>query len=120
MIHGVYLVYSSIVTAVPQVLKPGTKQRGTGEEFHMPYIYLPSNKNASVRSRQTKNNKSRTETHRRDDGTMNVAITTSNKGQTRLFIDLPDTSWSFNGREARTIYRVLERHFQFTGKPVGA
>ena len=80
----------------------------------MPYVFIPGNKNATIRTRCTRNGKLRTETHRRDSGSMKVAISTDSNGSggTHLYVDLPEASLKFDGREARTLYRVLTRHFE--------
>jgi hypothetical protein len=79
--------------------------------------YVPSNRNAVIRSREDRTGKTRTETHRRDSG-VDVAISTNPKtNSTNLFVDLPDgNTFVADGRTARTIYRVLQAHYSATGK----
>jgi hypothetical protein len=82
--------------------------------------YAAQNRNASIRSREDRRGKLRTETHRRDEGSVNVAVTTNPTNEsTMLFIDTPDgDSYSFDGRTARTLYRALQKHYQFVGKSI--
>ncbi len=76
-----------------------------------------SNKNARIVSRLTQNNKLRTETTRRDSDALNAAVSTDSSNATKLFLDLADgTKLTFDGHDARTIYRLLDRHYAFTGK----
>ena len=86
-----------------------------------------TNRNARIRSRVTKNNKVRTETCGRDSG-ISAAISTDTNGSTRVFIDMNgDREWGpaenrshssieLNGREARTLYRMLVKHYEFNGQ----
>lgn len=78
------------------------------------------NRSASIRTRECRRGKLRTETHGRDSGSINVAVTTNPQTDaTRLFIDTPEgDKYSFDGRTARTLYRALQKHYQFTGKTV--
>jgi len=79
--------------------------------------YTSTNKNAIIRSRVDRTGKLRTETARRDDG-FNAAVTTDSRNDsTRFFIDLEQQTVEFTGREARTLYRLLRNHYEFTGKP---
>ena len=79
--------------------------------------YVTTNKHASIRSRTDRTGKMRTETVRRDDG-LNAALTTDVRNDsTRLFIDFDHQTVEFSGREARTLYRLLRNHYEFTGKP---
>lgn len=82
----------------------------------MPKNVTPQNRNASIRTRRTPDNEVRTETFRRDLGTVNVAVTTDrDTHSTTLFINVPSgTAVSFDGRTARTIYRILQRHYEET------
>ena len=70
------------------------------------------NRNAGIRSREDRRGKLRTETFRRDEESVNVAISTNPKTDaTMLFVDTPQgESYSFDGRTARTIYRALQKH----------
>lgn len=78
----------------------------------------PTNKNARIQSRISKNGKLRTETTKRDNGATNVAMTTDEKtNATKLFLDLDDgTTVSLSGREARTLYRLMRAHYRFANK----
>jgi len=76
-----------------------------------------TNKNAIIRSRVDRTGKLRTETARRDYG-FNAAMSTDERSDsTRLFIDLQGGTVEFSGREARTLYRLLRSHYEYTGKP---
>lgn len=71
-----------------------------------------ANQNAHIRTRTTRNNKIRTETAYRDDETFSVAAsTTPRDNSTRLYIDTYDGELSLTGREARTLFRVLQKHY---------
>lgn len=76
------------------------------------------NRSASIRSREDRRGKLRTETFRRDDDTVSVAVSTDpNTNSTMLYVDSPDgDNLSFDGRTARTIYRALQKHYFYTGK----
>lgn len=79
------------------------------------------NKNAGIRSRLDTRGKVRTETYRRDDGLSVAASTDARQNSTRFFIDLPTgESISFGGHEARTLFRVLARHYAATEKSLYA
>lgn len=80
---------------------------------------IPTNKNAHITSRVDRTGKSRTETTRRDLDTVNMAVSTNEtQNNTNLFIDFPgfEGSIQLNGREARSLYRLLRKHYGFTGK----
>lgn len=87
-----------------------------------------ANKNAIVRTRLDRTGKVRTETARRDAGALDVAISTNERSNsTRVFIDTAGRSGSFptaslelNGRQARTLYLALQKHFENTGKSIRA
>jgi len=75
------------------------------------------NKNAIIRRRRDRTGKLRTETARRDNG-FNAALTTDVRNDsTRFFIDFDQQTVEFSGREARTLYRLLRSHYEYTGKP---
>jgi hypothetical protein len=76
------------------------------------------NRSATIRNREDRNGKLRTETFRRDDGATNVAVSTNPKtDSTVLFIDASDgNTYRFDGRTARTLYRALQKHYQYTDK----
>lgn len=77
-----------------------------------------TNKNAVINSRIDRTGKARTETQRRDGDALTMAVSTDQRNNsTRLFIDTPDgDTLRFNGREARSIYRLLRKHYGFTSK----
>lgn len=85
--------------------------------------YSNSNRNAIVRTRIDATGKLRTETARRDDG-LDVAISTNTRSNsTRVFIDLggregsfPQADLELDGRQARTLFRALAKHFGAQGK----
>jgi hypothetical protein len=93
-----------------------------GENIHMVNrrnLRTPvQNRNATIRTRETRNGKLRTETFRRDDDSISVAVSTDPKSDsTSLFVDFPDASTvRFDGRQARTLYRILQKHYQNTNK----
>jgi len=77
-----------------------------------------ANRNAIIRAREDRNGNYRTETSRRDDCSVNFAISTDPQvNSTRLYIDRPDgTRMRLSGREARTLYRLLSKHYMYTDK----
>lgn len=79
---------------------------------------VSQNRNASIRSREDRTGKLRTETFRRDEDTVSVAVTTNPRtDSTFLFIDTPDgATYRFDGRSARTLYRALQKHYRYTDK----
>lgn len=78
-----------------------------------------SNRNATIRVREDKTGKIRTETAGRDSGSVEFAVSTNPKtNSTALFIDLPQNSISLTGSEARTLYRLLNKHYSSVGKSV--
>lgn len=76
------------------------------------------NQRAQIRSREDSRGNLRTETYRRDEDTLSVAVTTNPRNDsTRLFVDTPDgQTYSFDGRTARTLYRALQKHYTYTNK----
>ncbi len=83
--------------------------------------FVSQNRNAVIRTRQDRTGKLRTETCRRDDSTISAAVSTDRKtDSTRLFIDFPHQSdvVEFSGSEARTLYRLLQKHYTESGKSV--
>ena len=75
------------------------------------------NRNATIRTRETSNGKLRTETSRRDRDAMRASVSTCPKTDaTQMFVDFPDQTIRFDGRQARTLYRVLQKHYQETNK----
>lgn len=86
------------------------------------FSWFGGNRNARIRSRVTKNKKFRTETAGRDDG-LRMSITTSPKtNATQLFIDFDGgeirggETVRLSGSEARSIFRMLAKHYGFVGK----
>lgn len=77
-----------------------------------------TNHNATITSRFDRNGKLRTETTRRDDGQLEIAVSTNPQTDTTLlFVDTPaGQTLKFDGRGARTLYRILQKHYQFAGK----
>lgn len=85
------------------------------------YFVSSTNKNAHIESRIDRNGNLRTESTRRDGGSIDFAVSTDEStNRTNLFID---GIWSDNGtvalsgREARSLYRLLRKHYRFAGKP---
>jgi len=80
--------------------------------------YIPTNRSASIRTREDSRGKLRTETFRRDEDTVSVAVSTNPRTDaTNLYIDsAAGDCLSFDGRTARTVYRALQKHYQFTQK----
>jgi len=81
--------------------------------------FVPQNRNAVIRTREDRTGKTRTETARRDRSTITAAVSTNPKtDSTKLFIDFPDRGGvvEFSGSEARTLYRLLQKHYSETGK----
>ena len=87
---------------------------------------ISTNKNSRVNVRIDRTGKVRTETARRDNGELDVAISTDERtNSTRVFIDLdgrtrcmPYPSFELNGRQARTLFLALRKHFINTSKDV--
>lgn len=85
---------------------------------------IPTNKNSRVNVRTDRTGKLRTETTRRDNGELDVAISTNERNNsTRVFIDaqgrvgnIPFGALELNGRQARTLLIALKRHFTEQGK----
>jgi len=77
-----------------------------------------TNHNATITSRFDRNGKLRTETTRRDEGQLEIAVSTNPQTDaTLLFVDTPTgQTVKFDGRAARTLYRTLQKHYQFAGK----
>ena len=80
--------------------------------------YVPQNRNAAIRTRSTPTGQLRTETCRRDDDSISVAVSTNPKTDaTSLYVDFPDDRVvKFDGRQARTLYRLLQKHYRETNK----
>jgi len=83
-----------------------------------------TNKNAHINTRIDRTGKLRTETVRRDPGAFDVAITTDERtNTTRVFIDeqgregnVTYPTYEMNGRQARTLFLALQKHFGASGK----
>jgi hypothetical protein len=77
------------------------------------------NRNSFLKFSEDNNGELRTETYNRDEGTASFAITTNPASKaSSLYIELPDTSIRLSGSEARTLYRLLNKHYTVTGKSV--
>ncbi len=75
------------------------------------------NRNAVIVTRIDRTGKTRTETQRRDPYSAALAVSTDPRtNATNLFIDLPYTTAQLTGREARTLYRLLQKHYRRTNK----
>lgn len=80
---------------------------------------VSQNRNATIRTRKDRTGKMRTETVGRDSATLVAAISTNRKNNsTRLFVDFPINGGAveFTGSEARTLYRLLQKHYAKSGK----
>ncbi len=76
-----------------------------------------ANHNSTIVTRQDRTGKFRTETTRRDSGITVAVSTNPQSDSTMLYVDAPNgESFRFDGREARTIYRALQKHYRFTEK----
>lgn len=80
--------------------------------------YVPQNRNAVIRTRSDRTGKLRTETLRRDEDSITAAVSTDPKNDsTQLYVDFPDSrTVRFDGRQARTLYRLLQKHYRETNK----
>jgi hypothetical protein len=75
------------------------------------------NKNARIESRVDRTGKVRTETVRREPGTVRMAASTDvNTNSTNVYIDSPTDRVSLDGRTARTLYALLQKHYSNLGK----
>lgn len=79
--------------------------------------FVAQNRNAVIRTREDRTGKTRTETARRDERTISVAVSTNPRTEsTNLYIDFPQGEVvQFDGREARTLYRTLQKHYREIG-----
>ena len=81
--------------------------------------YFDRNRNARIVSRFDKTGKLRTETQRRDEDSVKMAVSTDQRANsTNLFIDFEDSRVRLSGREARSLYRLLQKHYEEVGKTV--
>jgi hypothetical protein len=87
---------------------------------------ITTNKNAHIESRTDRTGKVRTETVRRDPYEFDVAVSTNPRtGATRLFFDEAGregqfggyASFELDGRQARTLFIALQKHYDETGVP---
>lgn len=87
---------------------------------------IPTNKNAHIISRVDRTGKIRTETVRRDANEFDVAVSTNPRtGATRVFFDSEGREGNFgglasltlNGRQARTLFLALQKHYDEAGVP---
>ena len=81
--------------------------------------YRDSNKNAIIVNRIDRTGKSRTETQRRDEGAVLMAMSTDKRSNnTKLFIDFPGAAGDIrlNGHEVRSLYRLIRKHYGAAGK----
>lgn len=83
------------------------------------YTQNATNRNAKIVSRFDKTAKLRTETQKRDEGSVKMAVSTDvRNNSTNFFIDLPNGEGNFrlSGREARSVFNLLVKHYAKTGK----
>lgn len=79
---------------------------------------VQQNRNASIRTRSDRAGKLRTETCRRDDDSISIAVSTDPLNDTtHLYVNFQNQNFiRFNGRQARTLYRLLQKHYRETNK----
>ena len=78
---------------------------------------IATNRNARIASREDRKGNTRTETVRRDEGSVLFAASTNPRSHsTSVFIDFPEGALRLNGFEARTLYRLLRKHYRATNK----
>ena len=84
------------------------------------FTFTSSNKNARIESRVDRTGKVRTETVRRDVWTDNYAVSTNERdNSTHLYIDPAfGPRVRLDGRQARTLYTLLQKHYDTLGKTV--
>jgi hypothetical protein len=76
-----------------------------------------TNRNAYINVRETRSGRVRTETVGRDSGSLVASASTDpQSNSTSFFIGRQGSSMILNGHEARTLYRVLQRHYDSTDK----
>ncbi len=87
---------------------------------------ITTNKNAHIINRTDRTGKIRTETVRRDESEFDVAVSTNpSTRSTRLYFDRYGREGNFgghatfqlNGRQARTLFIALQKHYNETGIP---
>lgn len=75
------------------------------------YSFSSQNKNARIVTRFTQAGRRRTETARRDPGTLRVGISTDDQNNsTFMTLSRGDEHIKLNGHEALTVLRTLDRH----------
>lgn len=80
---------------------------------------IGQNRNATIRTREDRTGKLRTETFRRDSDSITAAMSTNPKtDSSTLFIDIPNSPETvrLDGRQARTLYRLLQKHYRNSDK----
>jgi len=79
-----------------------------------------TNKNARIASRIDRTGKLRTETVRREPYTVSFAASTDqSNNSTNVYIDFPfNGTVKLDGRDARTLYKLLQKHYVATDKLV--
>lgn len=78
-----------------------------------------TNRNAIIRSRRLRNGNLRTETARRDDGSFHASVTSTKTGTTRFSLTNENGLVTrLTGRQARTLFRLLARHYDATDMSV--
>jgi len=79
-----------------------------------------TNRNAFIRTRRERSiGAYRTETVGRDSESTNFSVQTDpTTNSTSLYIDSSNVALRLTGSEARTLYRLLNKHYTFTGKTV--
>ena len=83
--------------------------------------YYDANRNAKIASRIDRTGKVRTETVSRDADSVTMAASFDQRNnRTNVFIDVPTDSGvqtiKLDGRRARTLYRLLNKHYNETGR----
>lgn len=81
--------------------------------------YFDTNRNARIASRTDRKGKMRTETVDRDRDSVKMAATFDPRtNSTNVFIDYPysDDKVSLDGRQARSLFRLLKKHYSATGR----
>lgn len=75
------------------------------------------NRNAIIRNRETALGKLRTETARRDSGLQASITTDPTTNATKLSVTTDQgLIVRFDGREARTLFRLMSKHFDYANK----
>lgn len=75
-----------------------------------------ANRSACIVSNVLESGAVKTETSRRDEGADSYSMLTDSTNATKLVAKLGAYEVTFNGREARTLYRLLRKHYNNTGK----